>query len=110
MQIIAMGGRAFNSGVRDAALDRYVLAQSGKRRPHVCYVPTASGDAASAVRRVTGAVKRLGGVPSVLSLFAPPSGDLKAFLLRHDVVFVGGGNTRNLLALWRLWGLDVAMR
>jgi peptidase E len=110
MQIIALGGRGFTSGPRDAALDRYVLAQSGKRRPRVCFVPTASGDAAASVRRVAAAVKRHGGIPSHLSLFAPPVGDLSRYLCKHDVIFVGGGNTRNLLALWKLWGLDKAMR
>jgi peptidase E len=110
MQIIALGGRGFTSGSRDAALDRYVLAQIGKRRPRVCFVPTASGDSAAYVRRVAAAVKRAGGVSSCLSLFAPPAGDLSTYLCKHDVVFVGGGNTRNLLALWKLWGLDKAMR
>jgi peptidase E len=110
MQIIALGGRGFAGGSRDAALDRYVLRQSGKRRPRVCFVATASGDAAAYVRRVAGAVKRQGGIPSHLSLFAPPPERLTAYLCKHDIVFVGGGNTRNLLALWKLWGLDKAMR
>jgi dipeptidase E len=110
MQVIALGGRGFTSGSRDAALDRYLLRQSGKRRPRVCYVPTASGDAAANVRRVAAAVKRHGGIPSHLSLFAAPTGSLTTYLCKHDVIFVGGGNTRNLLALWRLWGLDKAMR
>ena len=110
MQIIAIGGRGFTGGARDRALDRYVLAQSGKRRPRVCFVPTASGDAQTAIRRVTRAIKRAGGVPSALSLFAAPTEKFADYLCRHDVVFVGGGNTRNMLALWRLWGLDRAMR
>ena len=110
MQIIALGGRGFASGTRDEALDRYMLRQSGKRRPRVCFVPTASGDAAASVRRVAGAVKRHGGIPSYLSLFAPPPGSLTTYLCKHDLIFVGGGNTRNLLALWKLWGLDKAMR
>jgi len=110
MQIIALGGRGFASGARDEALDRYVLSQSGKRRPRVCFVPTAGGDSAAAIRRVATKVKRLGGIPSHLSLFAPPPGDLTKYLCAHDIIFVGGGNTRNVLALWKLWGLDKAMR
>ena len=45
-----------------------------------------------------------------LSLFSPPSGDLEDFVLEKDVIYVGGGKSRNLLALWREWGLDVIFR
>jgi dipeptidase E len=109
MHIVAIGGRGFY-GARDAALDRYILELAGKKRPRVCFVPTASGDAQANIRRVYRAVRRLGGIPSHLSLFAGPTEKYADYLCRHDVIFVGGGNTRNLLALWRLWGLDAAMR
>lgn len=110
MQIIALGGRGFSGGTRDETLDRYILRQTGKRRPRVCFVPTASGDALSYVRRVTKVVTRLGGIASHLSLFAGPKESFDKYLCRHDAVFVGGGNTRNMLALWRLWDLDSALR
>jgi len=45
-----------------------------------------------------------------LSLIQPPSADLGAFVFAQDVIFVGGGNTRSLLALWREWGLDAILR
>jgi dipeptidase E len=43
---------------------------------------------------------------STLSLFTPHTADLESFLLGQDVIYVGGGNTRSMLALWREWGLD----
>ena len=42
---------------------------------------------------------------STLSLFRLPTADLEAYLLEQDMIFVGGGNTRSMLALWREWGL-----
>jgi peptidase E len=45
-----------------------------------------------------------------LSLFKPPCADLRAFVLEQDAVYVGGGNTRAMLALWREWGLDGILR
>ncbi|MCD2486765.1 Type 1 glutamine amidotransferase-like domain-containing protein, partial [Staphylococcus aureus] len=49
-------------------------------------------------------------VPSHLSLFKPPSSDLVSFVMEMDVIYVGGGNTRNLLVLWKEWGLDHILR
>jgi peptidase E len=44
--------------------------------------------------------------PSFLSLFRLPTADLEGFLLEKDILYVGGGNTRSMLAVWREWGLD----
>jgi peptidase E len=52
----------------------------------------------------------LDAVPSHLSLFRPPTADLESFLLEKDVIYVGGGNTKSMLALWRAWGLDAILR
>ncbi len=49
-------------------------------------------------------------IPSDLSLYKPPTTDLRSFVLEKDVIYVGGGNTRNLLVLWREWGLDTILR
>src|SRR5579864_2833658 len=109
MQIVALGGGGFSGRRRDDTLARYVLDLSAARRPRVCFIPTASGDAAAYVRRFERTAGRLRVKTSVLSVFALPPGNLATFLCAHDVIFVGGGNTRNMLALWRLWGLDDAL-
>src|SRR5579863_1756627 len=105
-----MGGGGFSGRKRDDPLARYVIDLAAVRRPRVCFIPTASGDAAAYVRRFERTAGRLGVKTSVLSVFALPTGNLATFLCAHDVIFVGGGNTRNMLALWRLWGLDAALR
>lgn len=44
--------------------------------------------------------------PSHLTLFKGPKGSLRDYVLDKDIFYVGGGNTRNLLALWKEWTLD----
>lgn len=75
-------------------------------RPRVCFVPTASGDAATYCQKFERAYAGVAET-SVLSLFNAPGHPYRdpAVLLEQDLVFVGGGSTANLLALWRLHGL-----
>ncbi|CAM3737343.1 Type 1 glutamine amidotransferase-like domain-containing protein [Mesobacillus zeae] len=91
-------------------LDRYILSQSDKTNPKVCLIPTASGDSDSYITRYYHFFKEQNCQPSHLSLFKPPTRDLESFLLEKDIIYVGGGNTKNLLALWKEWGLDLVLR
>jgi peptidase E len=109
-QIIAMGGGGFSMEPENLALDRYVLAATGKPRPRVCFIPTASGDAQSYLDLFHASFATLDCVPTHLSLFKPPAEPLRDFVFAQDAIYVGGGNTRNLLALWREWGLDEVLR
>jgi peptidase E len=86
-------------------MDRYVLEQTGKPRPAICFLPTATGDAPDSIVKFFSAFSLLACRPSYLSLFGTIPSDLESFVLDHDVVYVGGGRTRNMLALWREWGL-----
>lgn len=109
-QIIAMGGGGFSMEPDNLALDRYVLAQTGKTRPKVCFLPTASGDAEGYVVNFYTAFTQLDCQPSHLFLFRVPTADLASFILEKDAIYVGGGNTRSMLALWREWGLDKILK
>jgi peptidase E len=109
-QIIAMGGGGFSMEPENLALDRYILSQAASSRPRVCFLPTASGDAESYVFKFYEAFIRLDSQPAYCSLFRPPTADLEGFVLAQDVIYVGGGNTRSMLALWREWGLDGILR
>jgi peptidase E len=91
-------------------LDQFVLSRTGVPRPRVCFVGTASGDAQSFLDRFYAAFATLACIPSHLSLFKPPTADLLSYVMEHDAIYVGGGNTRALLALWREWGLDAILR
>jgi peptidase E len=105
-----MGGGGFSMEPDNLALDRYVLEQTGKSCPSVCFLPTASGDADGYIVRFYSAFAQLNCKPSHLSLFQPPTGNLESFILEKDVLYVGGENTRSMLAVWREWGLDAVLR
>jgi dipeptidase E len=105
-QIIAMGGGGFSMEPENLALDRYILDQAPKKQPKVCFLPTASGDADGYILNFYKAFSTLDCQPSFLSLFRLPTADLEEYLLEKDIVYVGGGNTRSMLSLWREWGLD----
>ena len=110
MQIIVLGGGGFSMEPGNPLLDVYFLQQTGKRRPKICFVPTASGDSDNYIARFYSAFSELNCVPSHLSLFKLPTADLEAFILDHDAIYVGGGNTRSMLALWREWKVDSFLR
>jgi dipeptidase E len=108
-QIIAMGGGGFSMEPGNKRLDHYILAQSKAEKPAICFIPTASGDAEGYIERFYKAFETENCVPAHLSLFSPPQ-DLEAFVKKQDIFYVGGGNTKNLLALWREWGLDLLLK
>jgi peptidase E len=109
-QIVAMGGGGFSMEPENLALDRYVLSLTETERPKVTFVATASGDSDSYIERFYTSFRTLPCEPSHLSVFKPTYSDLRSFVLEQDVIYVGGGSTRNLLVLWREWGLDVVFK
>ena len=79
-------------------------------RPRLCYVGTATGDDPARVAGVYGAFAGSAVQVSHLSLFTMPTvPDVRAHLLTQDVIWVGGGSVANLLAVWRVHGLDDVM-
>ena len=107
--IVALGGGGFLMEA-DKRLDDYVLGLSGKPRPKVCFVPTASGDATHQIARFYEFVPPSRASASHLALFRRSETDLKTFVLEQDVVYVSGGSTSNLLAIWKLHGLGKMLR
>ena len=69
-------------------------------------LPTASGDSADYMNRFYQSFKAKNCEPTHLSLFKPPTRNLREFVLQQDIIYVGGGNTVNLILLWKHWGLD----
>lgn len=108
-QIVAMGGGGFSGDSETLLLERFILGLSGKARPKVSFVPTASGDADSYLRKFYRAFSRLPADASHLPLFELKIKNLRDYALGQDVIYVGGGNTRNMLLLWRDRGLDVIL-
>ena len=109
-QVVALGGGGFSMEPDNPLLDEFVLSRAPRERPRVCFLATASGDSPAYVEQFHRAFSSRDCVPSDLSLFKRTVIDLEAFVLAQDVIYVGGGNTANLLAVWRAHGLDLVLR
>jgi dipeptidase E len=110
-RIVPMGGGGFLMEPRNPRLDRWLLGLTRRRRnPRVLFVPTASGDATRYVERFYRAFRRFECHPEHLSLFNRTAADLRTPIVSTDLIYVGGGNTANMLAIWRVHGVDLALR
>src|SRR5689334_23128935 len=106
-----MGGGGFTMEPDEPALDELILDLSTASVPKVCFLPTASGDADEQVRRFHATFGDMRCEPPSLSLFRLGSSpvDPRELLLAQDVIYVGGGSMRNMLAIWREHGLDAIL-
>jgi peptidase E len=105
-QIFVMGGGGFAMEPDNLLLDKFILSLSMKTLPKICFLGTASGDAENYRQMFFDAYRTLPCTPDYFSLFKPSTRDIESFILSQDIIHVGGGNTKNLLCLWREWGLD----
>ncbi|MBC7463184.1 MAG: peptidase E [Actinobacteria bacterium] len=87
-----------------------MLELSGKERPRVCFIHTASGDNAEYLKQSYNSLSDLNCNLSHLELFTQPNAPVRDEILAADVIWVGGGSVANLLALWSLHGVDSALR
>ena len=107
--IIAVGGAGFLTDPANVALEKYILDQAGTDRPRVLMIATARGDAVEYVAKCHAAFASLGARTQHLPLF-DRTPELRAAILSQDVIYVGGGNTKSMLAVWRDWGLVEILR
>lgn len=105
---MAMGGGGFMAE-RESRLDSFMLTLTDASRPRVCFVPTPSGDSDRGIAAFFEAFSARDCEPSCLRLFGTPERPAE-HLAAQDVIYVSGGNTANALALWRLHGIDDALR
>jgi peptidase E len=111
-RVFAMGGGGFTMEPENPALDHYLLTLLSRREPRLLFLPTASGDPAEQTHRFHAAYDGKGATTTVLSLFRlheqpVPLADL---VLAQDLIYVGGGSLRNMLAIWREHQLDDLLR
>jgi len=100
-----------HGGWRIGPLVRYALDVCGAASPRVCVMSTAGGDNPADYLRMLGAFERTGVIASHLSLFPMPNvPDPRELLLDQDLILVGGGSVANMLAVWRVHGLDTILR
>ena len=117
-QIIALGGGGFLMEPENPLLDDFILSRARRPRPRICYAGTASGDALTGLVRFYRAFAGRNCIPTDLTLIGNgpmprqplETSDIEGFVAEQDVLYVGGGNTANLLAMWRAHGIDRAVR
>ena len=108
-QILAIGGAALPENLDNLLLIQYFLSLTKKKIPRVCFIGAAHGDAEAGRLRFYAGFSRFNCKPTHLPLFARTPRDLESFVLEHDAIYVGGGNTRSMLAVWREWQLDAIL-
>ena len=109
-QIIAIGGGVLAPDTGNFKLERYIVEASGVARPRICYIGTASGDEIEHRARFFESYSRFGGALTSLPFFRRTPADLREFVAGFDILHVGGGNTRSMLAVWREWGFVDVLR
>ena len=108
-QIIAIGGGGFGRNPGQGIIEKYILDQALKSNPHICFIPTATGDDLTYKESYYSTFTKLKCTPTHLDFFKRTP-NLKQLIEKQDIIFVGGGNTKSMLAVWRDWGLDVILK
>jgi dipeptidase E len=108
-RILAMGGVSLRPSSTDWPLLQYMLDLTGRERPRICFLATASGENHEMLATYYATFARHAEA-SHLDLFGRRVADVEGQLLAQDVIFVGGGNTANMLQIWRTHGVDKALK
>ena len=103
--IVAIGGGGFGRSLGNLKIEEYIISLVNKERPKICFIPTASGDNVLYKLNFYRAFSKLNCETSHLEFFSRTE-SLEAKILSQDIIFVGGGNTKSMLAVWRDWNLD----
>ncbi len=107
--IVAIGGGGFGRDPGEGIIEEYILKQTKKKNPNICFIPTATGDNEAYKVNYYATFSKLKCNPSHLDFFKRTP-DLKRLISNQDAIFVGGGNTKSMLAVWREWGLDKILK
>jgi Peptidase E len=103
-QIIAIGGGGFGRNPGEGIIEKYIINQSEEERPNICFIPTATGDNDAYKVNFYSTFSTLNCSTSHLDFFKRTP-NLEELCLSQDIIFVGGGNTKSMLAIWKEWGL-----
>ena len=104
-QIITIGGGGFGRHPNKLVIEKYIVEQSSLEKPNVCFIPTASAEDRAYIVNFYTAFLKLNCNPVQISFFNRTP-RLDSILKKQDIIYVGGGNTKSMLAVWKEWGLD----
>ena len=104
-QIIAIGGGGFGRSIGELKIEKYIFEQASMAKPNICFIPTATGDDQNYIENFYKAFDSLGAETSHINFFKRTI-DLEKHIAGQDIIFVGGGNTKSMLSVWKEWNLD----
>ena len=104
-QIIAIGGGGFGRNPNQRIIENYIIEQSSVDRPNVLFIPTASAEDKSYLVNFYSCFNGLDCVANHLKFFQRTP-RLDSLINKADIIYIGGGNTKSMLAVWREWKLD----
>jgi len=107
-QIIAIGGGGFGRVIKDLKIENYIKSQCKSDSPKICFIPTATGDDNQYIENFYKAFDSIGCKTSHIDFFKRTI-NLAEHIKKQDIIFVGGGNTKSMLAVWKDWGLDALL-
>ena len=102
--IVAIGGGGFGRSLGSLEIEKYIISLINKKRPKICFIPTASGDSSLYKLNFYRAFSKLDCITSHIDFFSRTE-NLEDKVLTQDIIYVGGGNTKSMLAVWKEWNL-----
>ncbi|SVD06104.1 uncharacterized protein METZ01_LOCUS358958, partial [marine metagenome] len=108
-QIIAIGGGGFGRNPNQTIIEKYIIDQSRIEKPNICFIPTASAEDKAYTVNFYTAFSKLNCTPSHISFFQRTP-RLDSIINKQDIIYIGGGNTKSMLAVWKEWKLDKLLR
>ncbi len=103
--IIAIGGGGFGRNPNHRKIEKYILELTGKGKPNVVFFPTASAENQAYIIQFYKCFTKMSCEPSHVTFFQRTP-RLDSIINKADVIYVGGGNTKSMLAVWQEWKLD----
>ena len=107
--IVAIGGGGFGRSLGSLEIEKYIISLISKKRPKICFIPTASGDNSLYKLNFYRAFSKLDCITSHIDFFSRTE-NLEEKVLTQDIIYVGGGNTKSMLAVWKEWNLNHILR
>ena len=107
--IIAIGGGGFGRNPKHNIIEQYLLNLSDKEKPNILFIPTASAEDKSYIINFYTCFSNLNCNPYHLSLFGRTP-RLDSLFSKADIIYIGGGNTKSMLAVWKDWKIDILLK
>ena len=107
--IVAIGGGGFGRSLGELKIEKYITSLVKKDRPKICFIPTASGDNSLYKLNFYRAFSKLDCITSHIDFFSRTE-NLENKILSQDIIYVGGGNTKSMLAVWKEWNLESILK